>query len=208
MTDWNSDTAEWYAKKYGEYPTNRLAGDALSLTADSVIVDVGCGTGSALRHAASRVPKGDLIGVDPVPRMIELAREHTAEYYPENRIQFRLGSAEDLPVDDALADFVFSFDSFDHWQNKEEGLAEVRRVLTSDGTFVVVKDGGVPGGKMAKIEFLNSAVRAGFVLLSEKQISSEGIDFSMWIFTRSPQHNGLTPRSSGPESAGATASVR
>jgi len=27
MTEWDSDTAEWYAENYGEYPTNRLAVD-------------------------------------------------------------------------------------------------------------------------------------------------------------------------------------
>lgn len=90
MTEWNSETAEWYAKNYGEYPTNRIAIDALALEADSAIVDVGCGTGSALRHAASWVPKGDLIGIDPVPRMVELARASTAECNLENRIQYHL----------------------------------------------------------------------------------------------------------------------
>jgi hypothetical protein len=25
MTEWNTETAEWYAANYGDYPTNRLA---------------------------------------------------------------------------------------------------------------------------------------------------------------------------------------
>ena len=171
MTEWNSDTAEWYAKTYGEYPTNRIAVDALELDEDSFIVDVGCGTGSALRHAAGRVSDGHLIGVDPVPRMIELARERTAGYHWKDRIEFRLGSAENLPVDDTLADFVFSFDSFDHWQDKDQGLAEIRRILKPMGSFVVVKDGGVPGGKRARGEFVDSAIRSSFDLLSDGQVN-------------------------------------
>ena len=75
MPEWDSETAEWYAQNYGEYPTNRLAVDALDLPEDAVIVDVGCGTGAALRHAAVKVRRGHLIGIDPVPRMIEIARE-------------------------------------------------------------------------------------------------------------------------------------
>jgi hypothetical protein len=46
MSDWNAETAEWYAANYGEYATNRLAADALEVAPDAVIVDVGCGTGS------------------------------------------------------------------------------------------------------------------------------------------------------------------
>ena len=114
MTEWDSDTAEWYAANYGEYATNRLAVDELDLAADAVIVDVGCGTGSALRHAASRVIDGRLIGIDPVPRMIEIAREGSDESPASARIEYRVGSAEALPVEDGLADLVFAFDSIDH----------------------------------------------------------------------------------------------
>ncbi len=67
MTEWNAEIAEWYADNYGEYPTNRLAIDALGLPMDAVVLDIGCGTGAALRHAAPRVTQGRLIGVDPVP---------------------------------------------------------------------------------------------------------------------------------------------
>lgn len=184
MTDWDAATAEWYAEKYGEYPTNRLAVDALELQANMVIVDVGCGTGAALRHAAARAFNGLLIGIDPVPRMIELARERTAGHATEDRIEFRQGSAERLPVDDFSVDVVFAFDSFDHWQDKERGLAEVRRVLKSSGFFVAVKDGGVPGGEPARSEFVNAATRAGFLLLSAERLSSEEVEFDLWVFGR------------------------
>ncbi len=77
MTEWNTETAEWYAEKFGEYPTNRLAVDTLDLQPDATILDIGCGTGSALRHAAEKVIHGSLIGIDPVPRMMEIAKEKT-----------------------------------------------------------------------------------------------------------------------------------
>ena len=184
MTDWDDATAEWYAEKYGEYPTNRLAVDALELEANMVVVDIGCGTGAALRHAAARVSKGLLIGIDPVPRMIELARERTTGHAFEDRIEFRQGSAERLPVDDFSVDVVLAFDSFDHWQNKDLGLAEVLRVLKSSGSLVAVKDGWVPGGETARSEFVKAATCAGFLLLSAERVSSEGIEFDLWVLGR------------------------
>jgi ubiquinone/menaquinone biosynthesis C-methylase UbiE len=181
MTEWDAETAEWYAENYGEYATNRLAVEALELEPDSLVVDVGCGTGSALRHAAPRVTQGSLIGVDPVPRMIELARARIAGHLAASRIEFRLGSAENLPVDDAVADVVLAFDSFDHWQDRARGLREIRRILRPAGRLVVVKDASVPGEREARRAFVDALARARFVVSREEQIEGEDVRFTLWI---------------------------
>ena len=180
MTEWNSETAEWYASNYGEYPTNRLAVDELDLPADAVIVDIGCGTGSALRHAASRITRGSLIGIDPVPRMIEIAQEQTLGHPDSARIEFRVGSAEDVPVEDDSANFVFAFDSLDHWEDIDKGFSEIRRVLRSGGKLVVVKDGAVPGAAEARRTFIATVERAGFVVAEERELNREDITFTFW----------------------------
>ncbi len=180
MSEWDAETAEWYAQHYGEYPTNRLAVEALNLAATSTVVDIGCGTGSALRHAAAQVTNGALIGVDPVPRMIELAREQTVSDPASERIVFHQGKAEDIPVGDGVADIVFAFDSFDHWKDKAHGLAEVRRILRSDGCLVVVKDGGLPGARKARQAFTDTLERAGFAIAREREIAEDDVSFTMW----------------------------
>lgn len=180
MDEWNAETADWYAKKYGEYATNRLAVDALDLSPDVVIVDVGCGTGAALRHVAARIPDGRLIGVDPVPRMVEIARERAASHPEGSRIDFREGPAEKLPLDDDSADIIFAFDSYDHWQDKQRGLAEIRRVLKPAGQLVVVKDGGLPGGAKARQGLLDELGHSGFEVTSEQALEGEAVSFSMW----------------------------
>ena len=181
MTPWDAEAAEWYAANYGEYATNRLAVEALELEPDAVVVDVGCATGSALRHAASAVSAGNLIGVDPVPRMIELARERTAGHPAAPRIEFRLGHAEHLPVDDAAADVVLAFDSVDHWQDVARGLSEIRRILHPAGRLVVVKDASVPGERMARRALVDALARAGFVVSREEQIAGADVRFTLWI---------------------------
>lgn len=191
MSEWTAETAEWYADKYGEYATNRLAVDALDLSSDVTIVDVGCGTGAALRHVASgralsgRASSGGerggpLIGVDPIARMVEIARERAASHAHGDRLEFRQGPAEKLPVDDDSADVVFAFDSFDHWQDHARGLAEVRRVLRHDGLFVIVKDGGAPGGGKSHAVLLAALADAGFDVEEEQNITKEDVSFQMW----------------------------
>jgi ubiquinone/menaquinone biosynthesis C-methylase UbiE len=180
MTDWNDETAEWYAEKYGEYATNRLAVDALEIAPDATIVDVGCGTGAALRHAASVVTDGQLVGVDPVERMVEIACERLDGHATADRIEFRLGAASALPVDDGFADLVFAFDSFDHWEDQRAGLAEVRRVLRTDGRFFVVKDQSVPGGDASRAGFRELVEDEGFEIQNERELEGEGVSFMMW----------------------------
>ncbi|MCB0059422.1 MAG: class I SAM-dependent methyltransferase, partial [Caldilineaceae bacterium] len=109
MSTWTSETAEWYARHYGEYATNRLAVDALTFPLDAVIVDVGCGTGAALRHAAGRVTSGSLIGVDPVPRMVEIARERTANHPRADGSSF--GLAPPKPCHSTIAQSTISLPS-------------------------------------------------------------------------------------------------
>ncbi|RLW69668.1 MAG: hypothetical protein B6D68_01770 [spirochete symbiont of Stewartia floridana] len=181
MGEWDAETAEWYAKTYGEYATCRLAVDAMEIAPDAVIVDVGCGTGAALRHVACRVPDGTLIGTDPTPRMVEIARERAASHPEGARIDFREGPAEKLPVDDASADIVLAFDSIDHWQNQERGLAEIRRVLKPGGQLAVVKDDGVSGGAEARRAFLDGLAASGFDVTSERAIEGEDVSFTMWL---------------------------
>lgn len=181
MAEWNAETAQWYADKYGEYATNRLAIDALQIAADSRIVDVGCGAGSALRHVAARVPAGTLRGVDPIPRMIEIARER-AQIHPEGeRIEFLEGSAEALPLEDDSADLVLAFDSIDHWVDKVAGLKEVRRVLRPRGRLAVVKDGGVPGGRSAIQAFLSEIKAVGFSVEEEQSHAEGEVSFTLWV---------------------------
>lgn len=183
MSEWNAETAQWYADKYGEYATNRLAVDALDVAPDAVIVDVGCGTGSALRWVAARAPEGQLLGVDPVPRMLEIARKRASEHPQGRRIEFREGPAEKLPVGDDHADLVFAFDSIDHWQDKAAGLAEVCRVLRAGGRLVVVKDGGVPDAAKGRREFLDEIARAGFATLDEQTLAEGDVNCTMWVCT-------------------------
>jgi len=179
--EWTAETAEWYAAHYGEYATNRLAVDALDLPPDAVIVDVGCGAGAALRHASQRVTSGALIGVDPVPRMVEIAQARAADHPAQARLDFRVGPAEKLPVDDNIADFVFAFDSFDHWQDKAAGLAEVGQILRPTGQLVVVKDGGVPGGSEAVRTFTSELTKAGFAVVRTESIAVEDVAFALWV---------------------------
>ncbi len=177
MTEWTAETAEWYAEHYGDYPTNRLAVQELELIDAPVIVDIGCGTGAALRHTASRLTGGTFIGIDPIPRMIEIANELTENHVAKDRIEYRVGSAEYIPVSSGIATYVYAFDSIDHWRDMEAGLHEIRRIMQPDGILVIVKDKGVPGADESIQTMVRILNTAGWDICDRNDLTQEGVHF-------------------------------
>jgi len=107
----------------------------------TAILDIGCGTGRLLRATASRFPSARLVGVDAAEGMVTQA---IASLPPGMEIQFQRAVAESLPFPDGSFDLVFSTMTFHHWSDQEKGVAEVRRVLTPGGRWLladVVADG-------------------------------------------------------------------
>lgn len=98
------------------------------------VLDVGCGTGALLSEMVVRVPYADtFVGVDPAPRMLEVARRRV-----DPRIRLVRGFAEALPFPDASFDLVLTSTSFDHWRDQAAGAAELARVVGDNGRVVLV----------------------------------------------------------------------
>ncbi len=187
MSEWTTETADWYAANYGEYPTNQRVIELLEIAEDAVVVDVGCGTGSALRHASEKVTRGRLIGVDPVPRMVEIARERLLGHPAAARIELLEAPAHVLPLAEGSADLVLALDSYDHWGAEQAaGLREVRRILRPEGRFVVVKDGGLPGGEAAVAAFIAALGEAGFAVVEQRDVAEEELSFTCWVCSPRP----------------------
>src|SRR5689334_5947876 len=103
--------------------------DRLAIAEGMRVLDVGCGTGRLTRFIAERVgANGDVVGVDPLPDRIELARSRGSA------ARFEIRQAEDLG---AFADASFDvvcMASVLHWiVDKAKALAEAQRVLKPGG---------------------------------------------------------------------------
>jgi arsenite methyltransferase len=101
------------------------------------VLDLGSGGGLDALVCARRIgPPGRVVGVDMTPEMIELANQHAAEASLTN-VEFRLGTIEDLPVDDASVDVVISNCVISLSPAKDRVSSEAWRVLTPGGRLAI-----------------------------------------------------------------------
>ena len=96
----------------------RLAQSVSELAARDTVADIGCGPGTAARHAA-RVG-ASVIGIDPAPVMLRLARFLTRR--SARAVRYAKGSAEALPLPDSSVSVVWSIASVHHWADLDAGL--------------------------------------------------------------------------------------
>ena len=95
---------------------------------DESLLDVGCGDGGVARLLRERV--GDVTAVDVVP---------SPGWGDATGLTFQTADGEALPFDDGSFDLVHAKDSLHHMNDPERALAEVRRVLRTDGTALLVE---------------------------------------------------------------------
>jgi SAM-dependent methyltransferase len=99
----------------------------------ATVLDIGCGSGFHLPRFAADAAR--VVGVEPHPPLVELARRRTAGLA---QVDVRRGTAQHLPVPDASVDVVHARWAYFFGPGCEPGLREVQRVLRRGGAAFVV----------------------------------------------------------------------
>lgn len=106
----------------------------LALPAGARALEIGCGTGAIARALAAWPGIGEVMGVDPSPRLVERARDLAGALA---NISFAVGDGRDLDLEDAAFDLVLLHRVLSHVPSPEQVLAEAARVLRPGGSLVV-----------------------------------------------------------------------
>src|SRR5579859_5598530 len=107
------------------------------LRPESVVLDIGCGTGFPLLELAQRLGSRSLVyGIDPWQEALERAREKAAWWQVTN-VQFIPGDAAVLPLPDAHIDLVVSNLGINNFADPAAVLQECRRVCRPGGTLAL-----------------------------------------------------------------------
>ena len=104
------------------------------LPQDARVLEIGCGNGATTRLIMEYVSPAQLVGTDPSPVFIDMAR---ATFAGEPRVSFALGDAVATGQADASFDLVIAHTVYSHLADPEGALAEAHRVLRPGGQLVI-----------------------------------------------------------------------
>jgi len=116
--------------------SNRIAIRALHCSPGDTILDLGCGSGPAVKVLAGMAGQGLILGIDHSEIMLAQALRHNRYAIRQGRVHLLRGRIDALPwrdntIDRILAVHVVYFAG-------EAGVREARRVLRPGGRIVIV----------------------------------------------------------------------
>jgi ubiquinone/menaquinone biosynthesis C-methylase UbiE len=123
--------------------------DHVGIGPDARVLDVATGTGHAALAAARR--SADVVGIDYVPALLDIARRRAAA--EDLDIEFREADAEALPYDDGSFDFVLSAIGVMFSADHQQAARELARVCRSGGQIGLASwtPEGFIGGLLATV---------------------------------------------------------
>jgi SAM-dependent methyltransferase len=108
---------------------------ALHLTADDVLLELGCGGGAFLRQALATGCRA--VGLDHSPEMVRAARELNAQAIEEGRLEVVEGDVHELPFEDGSFTAVATMQTFFFFADAQRVVSECYRILRPSGRLAV-----------------------------------------------------------------------
>jgi ubiquinone/menaquinone biosynthesis C-methylase UbiE len=138
----DQELAEYYnrmAKRYGRFPCQRVLKRVLAKGIEmGRAIDVGTGPGTFPIFLSKAIPGVRFKGIDLSPVMVEIARSNAKDEGLAGKIEFEVGSAYSLPVEDHSLDLVLCITTLHHLDRPVDFFNEVARSLKEGGVFVIV----------------------------------------------------------------------
>jgi ubiquinone/menaquinone biosynthesis C-methylase UbiE len=111
---------------------------ASDIKPESTIVDVGCGTGFLTQYATMHTQgNGRIVGVDLSPQMLQKAKENLSKLGQIESVDFRVGDAENIPIEDGFADAVVGNMILHHCPRPKRAISEMIRILKPGGRIAI-----------------------------------------------------------------------
>lgn len=144
---------------------------ALSLSADSQVLDLATGTGDLAILVAETHPTVEVVGVDPSVGMLEVGRKKVHDRDLTGRIRMVEGKAEDLHFKDDQFDGVCMAFGIRNAEDRGRALREMARVTRPQGRVAILELSEPRGilGPLARFHVHQVVPRLGALLSGEQE---------------------------------------
>jgi SAM-dependent methyltransferase len=119
-------------KHMGGFETTKELIELCHVEENTHVLEVGCGVGATACYLA-KTYGCDVVGVDLRESMVARANERAQRYGVEDKVEFRIADAQELPFDDALFDAVFCESVATFIEDKQGVIGEYARVVKPGG---------------------------------------------------------------------------
>lgn len=121
------------------------------------LLDIGCGGGRFIKYLANKHPDYKLAGIDHSPEMVELSGKVNRQEIKNGRVEIINASVTELPYNNETMDIVTANETVQFWPDIEKSFAEIFRILTQGGNFIIYNRYPSEGTKWWKIAKLKSS---------------------------------------------------
>jgi ubiquinone/menaquinone biosynthesis C-methylase UbiE len=121
--------------KDGYFGQAKIIQEYINQTHAKKVLELASGKGFNSTYLAKQNPDVEFIGIDLTPEHVKFANENAQGI---SNLKFEQGNFQDLQFPDDSFDLVFEVESVCHATDMKKALSESRRVLKSQGFFIVI----------------------------------------------------------------------
>ncbi len=116
-------------------PLFDLTLESMQLEKDASILEIGFGSGKFFDKLFDENEQLSVYGLDYSREMVASARKHNESAVETNKLTLKLGNSDEIPFPDEFFDKVYCNMVVYFWDQPEQHLKEVYRVLKPEGKF-------------------------------------------------------------------------
>jgi len=102
------------------------------------VLDIGCGGGKVVNIFSSLIKKVKIFGIDHSLDMVNLSQKVNKNGINNGMIEIVQGDVKKLPYPNDSFNIVTAFDTISFWNDFNDSINEIKRVLKQDGIFFIV----------------------------------------------------------------------
>jgi ubiquinone/menaquinone biosynthesis C-methylase UbiE len=121
----------------GNAALNDLVYEALAISHNDHVLEIGFGTGTLIKRIAEHSDNGLIEGIDFSKSMVAIAQKKNKTFINNGKVKIHLGDFDEMQFDDCSFDKVFSVNTIYFWKTPDITISKIHSILKPGGKLVI-----------------------------------------------------------------------